>query len=186
MKPSTKRVLSIATAALLLFGTILVYTKLISPEFAAISEKRGAVAAKEQLFTSQKQAVDQVKNVITQSQGMDAVRDTVSMTIPEDPHTTELLNQLNAIALANQATFTTFAIETPPIQKGKDFLIKQIGTVKVQMVLVGSYESVKGFLHGLETNVRVASVETAEIRPLSAGGGDVESLTVKAEFYYQK
>lgn len=186
MKPSTKRVLSIAFAALFFMGTIFVYTRLIIPEFASINERRGAVMAKEDLFTSQKSAVDQVKNVITQSQGMEEIRETVSMAVPEDPATTELIHQLNAIATANQATFTTFSIDTPAPPKGKDFLVKQLSTVKVQMALAGSYESLKGFLAGLETNVRAASIESAELRPLPGSGGDIQSLNLKVEFFYQK
>jgi Tfp pilus assembly protein PilO len=184
MKPSTKRVLSIAFAGLFFMGAIFVYTRLILPEFAAINEKRGAVIAKENLFTEQKAAVDQVKNVITESQGMDEVRETVSLALPESPDTTDLLHQLNAIASANQATFTSFSIETPALPKSKEYLVKQLGTVRVTMALAGSYESLKGFLRGLETNVRIASVESAEIRPIP--GSEVQSLNLKVEFYYQK
>lgn len=186
MKPSTKRILSIAFAGIFFMGAIFVYTRLILPEFAEINEKRGAVIAKEDLFENQKSAVDQVKEVITQSQGMDAIRETVSQAIPEDSHTTELIHQLNAIATANQASFTTFSIETPTTQKGKNFLVKQLSTVRVQMALAGSYESLKGFLKGVETNVRIASIESAEIRPLPGSGGEIQSLSLKVQFYYQK
>ena len=114
------------------------------------------------------------------------VRETVSLAVPEDPDTTGILRQLSAIASANQVTFTSFSIETPTPPKGKDFLVKQLAPVKMQMSVYGPYEGIKGFLRGIETNVRVAVVESAEIRPLSSGGGELYALNLKVEFYYQK
>jgi len=185
MKPSTKRVLSIALAGLFLIGAIFVYSRLITQEFGAIDEKRGSVAAKEELFNNQKTAVDQVKNVITQSQGMESIRGTVSLALPEGTDTTGILHQLNAIANINQVTFNSLTIETPLVQKQKDFLIKELGIVRVQMAVFGSYESLKNFVKGVETNVRVANIENLEIRPLSVGGGELYALNMKVEFFYQ-
>jgi len=186
MKASTKRVLSIFFAALLFIAAVFVYSSLIRPEFDRISAKRAVVSAKGDVFENQKSAVDQVKNVISQSQGMESVRETVSLAVPEDPDTTGILRQLSAIASANQVTFTSFSIETPTPPKGKDFLVKQLAPVKMQMSVYGPYEGIKGFLRGIETNVRVAVVESAEIRPLSSGGGELYALNLKVEFYYQK
>ncbi len=186
MKASTKRVLSIFSAAALFFASVLVYSNLIRPEFDRVAEKRAVVTAKEEVFSTQKEAVDQVKNVISQAQGMESVRETVSLTVPEDPDTTGILRQLSAIANANQVAFTSFSIETPVPPRTKDFLVKQLAVVRMQMSVFGPYEGLKGFLRGLETNVRVASIENAEIRPVSSGGGELYSLAVKVEFFYQK
>ncbi len=186
MKASTKRILSIFFAALLFIGAIFVYTNLIKPEFERISEKRGEVIAKSDVFESQKAAVDQVKNVISQSQGMESIRETVSLAVPEDPDTTGILRQLSALASANQVSFNSFSVETPAPPRTKNFLVKQLASVKLQTSVFGSYEGLKGFLRGIETNVRVASIESAEIKPLAAGGGELYSLNLKVEFFYQK
>jgi Tfp pilus assembly protein PilO len=187
MKPSTKRILSIGLAALFFIGSVIVYTNLISPLFQEISKKRGEVDAKNELFVTQKDAVDQVKNVITESQSMDSIRNSVSLALPEDTDTTEIIHQMNAIAIANQVNFSSFTIETPSLAtKGKDFVVKQLGKVRVVMTAVGSYEGIKGFLKGVETNIRIASIESADIRPLAGSSGDVYSLSMKVDFFYQK
>lgn len=186
MKPSTKRILSIGFAALFFIGAIFVYTRLILPVFDDISKKRGEVDAKSELFTAQKAAVDQVKNVITESQNMDTVRNSVALALPEDPDTTEIIHQMDAIASANQVNFSTFTIETPTLAKGKNFVVKQLGKVRVAMTAVGSYESVKGFLKGVESNIRIASIENADIRPLAGSNGDFYSVSMKVDFFYQK
>lgn len=186
MKPSTKRILSIGLAALFFIGSVIVYTNLISPLFQEITKKRGEVDAKNELFITQKSAVDQVKNVITESQSMDSIRNSVSLALPEDTDTTEIIHQMNAIAMANQVNFSNFTIEAPSLTKGKDFVVKQLGKVRVVTTAVGSYEGIKGFLKGVESNIRIASIESADIRPLAGSSGDIYSLSMKVDFFYQK
>lgn len=186
MKSSTKRILSVAFSFIFLIGTVVIYTNFILPQMKEVQDKRASVDTKETLFEDQKGKVEKVKNLITQSQGMGAIRDMVSLAIPENPQVTELIYQIDAIVNVSQVAITDFSIEPLILAKEKDPLVKQIGKIRVQMKLVGSYGSIKNFVQSIENNIRIASVETMDMQPVTSTGQSLQSLSMKAEFYYQQ
>ncbi|MEK7086673.1 MAG: hypothetical protein AAB935_00245 [Patescibacteria group bacterium] len=186
MKPSTKRVLSIGLSGLFLIAVLIVYGNFIRPELVRIDKKRAAVLSKEALFNNQKTAVLGVQKLISQFQSVSRLQETVSLAMPLDENVTQALNQLQAIGKNSQASVVSFAINPLSFEPTREPLVKRLGVLETDLVLQGSYESLKSFLKYLETNVRVANVKNFRIGPGSSQSQDFYSLVLKAEMYYQE
>jgi len=189
MKSSTKRILSIAFAFIFFLGTIVIYGNFIRAELDTVEEKRSLLVSKESLFETQKTAVGQVQNVISQFQNVGQLRETVSFAIPEDPSVTDALNQFYAIASENRVDFESFSVTQIPPEPTKQLLVSRLGVLKIETSVYGDYEGIKGFLESLETNVRVANVKTANISAFEEGGGlasGLFTLGLSVEMYYQE
>lgn len=191
MKPSTKRVLSIAFAAVFFIAALVVYGSFIRPEMATLDGIRGEVASKQQMYDVQKNAVSQVQNLIAKFQNSAALQKTVSLIIPDNPNVTDALNQINAIAQNNQIQIISLSVKPSNLESGAQALVKRIGVLSVAMNVTGTYEGLKGFLQAVETNVRLANVQGFQLSPpqkLAAqqAGGDLYALKLNVDIYYQE
>ncbi|MDP2705840.1 MAG: type 4a pilus biogenesis protein PilO [bacterium] len=184
MKASTKRILSIGAAFLLLIGALLVYQNLIRPLGEEIDKKRSEADAKGSLFQKQSNAVQQAQDLINRSKNLGAIEDTVSLAIPNTPATTNALSQIEAIARLNNVILSGIDVKSIVPRKTTNVnLIKDLGVVEVNVNVSGAYPNLKAFLRSLETNVRVANVKEFNFR--SSAGSGVYTMNLVVEFYYQ-
>lgn len=185
MKTSTKRILSIGLAALFFVGTLIVYASFIRPEMDTISQKRALTLSKDNLFNNQKTAVQGVQKLIAQFQSIVALQEQVSLAMPLGPNTTQALNQIEAVATISQARLNSLSVKTEALLPSRQPLAKRLGTLNVNLGITGSYENIKVFLRGLETNVRVANVKSFVISPVGSTQ-DLYTITLSVEIYYQE
>jgi Tfp pilus assembly protein PilO len=191
MKASSKRILSILLSAVFLLGTLVVYGNFIQPEINAASSLQSIVASKTNLLNSQKVAVSQVSQLISQFQNAAALQKTVTLAIPLSPDTTEILNQWQAIAQSAGVTLQSLNVQpvgaSGPAATGT--LVKKIGNVAITVSALGSYTALKQFLQDIETNVRVTNVNTFELNAAQGGGqsgaNSVYSLQASVSSFYQ-
>ena len=191
MKPSTKRVLSIAFAATFLIAALVVYGTFISPEMATLNDVRSEVASKQNLYTTQKNAVSQVQDLVAKFQNSASLQKTVSLIIPDNPNITNALNQLSVVARNNQVQIFSLSVKPTELQSETQVLVKRVGVLSVIISATGSYEGLKGFLQSVETNVRLANVQSFELSPpqgLEAQQVSQGSYTMKlnVDIYYQE
>lgn len=191
MRASTKRILSIAISAILFIATLVVYSNLIRPEMSRVADKRDAVFSRAQVLESQTLAVSKVQGLASELQRTEELQNTVSLILPMDPEVTNVLNQLRAISISSRAQITSFSATHSPFQESGRSLVRRLGVLGVDVVVEGSYESVKGFLKALETNARVFNIESYSIGPMLLGSGsdaidDFYSMSVTVEVYYQE
>jgi len=136
---------------------------------------------------NQQMAVEQVQKLIGQFQGIVKLQEAVSLAVPTEEDVTTVLNQIQAIAKNAQANIVSFSVSPLPFEPTKQPLVKRLGVLDTNIVLQGSYESLKNFFRFFETNVRVANIQNFRIAPASSSGfSDSYVLTVKAEIYYQE
>lgn len=186
MKTSTKRILSIGLAGLLLVGTLVVYVSFIKPEMDTISQERSLAVSKANLFSDQKAAVQGVQKLIAQFQSITSIQQDVNLEMPIGPNTTQALNQIQSITRLNQVNLNSLSMKPESFMPSRQPLAKRLGTLTLNMGVTGSYENIKGFLRALETNVRVANVKTFVISPISSANQTNYSLTLTVEIYYQE
>ncbi len=190
MKASTKRALSILFSLFFLIATIVVYTSLIQPEIGAASQLQSVVASKTNAYQNQKNAVSQVSKLISQFQNAGSLENTLSLAMPIGPSVTQALNQWYTVSQTSQASVQTLDIKVGNafIQSSQP-LAKGMGTVTVDLGLLGTYDSLKQFLTSIESNARVINVDSLDLRPVqsqsTAGGGSLYSLGLTVDTYYQ-
>ncbi len=174
-------------AALFFIVALIVYSSFIRPELVKIQKQRALVVSKETLFANQQTAVEQVQKLISQFQGIAQLQENVSLAMPREESVTTVLNQLQAIAKNAQVGLVSFSVTPLPFEPTKQPLAKRLGTLELNLVLQGPYDSIKNFLRFLETNVRVINVRNFKVAPASSSGpSDSYILTIKAETYYQE
>jgi Tfp pilus assembly protein PilO len=191
MKASSKRILSILFSAVFLLGTLVIYGNLIQPEINTASGLQSIVASKTNLLNSQKTAVAQVSQLISQFQNAAALQKTVTLAMPLGPDTTDILNQWQAIAQASGVALQSLNVQ--PIgasgPAATSTLVKKVASVAISFSAIGSYTSLKQFLQSIETNVRVTNVNTFELNALQGSGqggtASVYTLQSNVSSFYQ-
>lgn len=174
-------------AFLFFIAVLTVYLSLIRPELSVVDQKRALVISKEQVFNGQQVAVTQVQKLVSQFQGFSQLQDSVSMAMPTTEDVTSILDEIQAIAKNAQANLVSFVVSPLPFESTKQPLVKRLGSLELDFVVQGSYESIRNFVGFLETNVRVINVTSLEISPATSNGpSDSYILTTKAEAYYQE
>lgn len=194
MKSSTKRILSIVLAGLFFIAALVVYGNLIRPKINEVNEKRAIVFAKENFLKNQQASVAQIQNLIGQMQNTEKVKTSIALAMPGGTDITQALNQLNAIARNNQVEFLSFSIGQGRIQSKppSELLVRRVVESDAKISVLGSYENVKSFLEGVETNVRVSNVKKVSLFPLVktgvglAGGSSIYSMNIDFKMYYQE
>jgi len=175
-------------AGMLFIGTVVVYANLIQPAAVEVGAQRQLVFSKSAMFASQYTAVDRVRELIIKFQGTAKLQDTMDLVMPLTAQTTELLNQIQAIARSSQVSLESFSLSFLPFESGRSSLVRRLGVLQVGLSVSGSYASVQSFFRALERNVRLLSMERLDIRVVG-GVRDVPSdifigdATVRA--YYQ-
>lgn len=191
IKPSQKRALSLFASALLLLGACVAYAIFVRPSYAAVTALRGELIAKQKVFEEKKAAVSKVESLIRQYQGAGKLQDVISMSLPQDEEVSSVFNQLQAIAGANGLSLQVFNVQQLPLRESDDGtagvsrakLVRPVGTLRLSLRLVGGYEAFKGFIRGLETNIR--AMDATSVKVESAGRDGAYAFTVVADAYYQ-
>ncbi len=188
MKSSTKRALSILFSVFFLIATIVVYTSLIQPETDAASELQSLVASKTNVYTTQKDAVSQVSQLINQFQSAADLQNTLSLAMPIGPDVTQALNQWYTISQSSQASVQSLDIKLgTAYAPSSQPLAKRMSTIVVDLGVLGTYDAIKQFLNALESNARVINVSSFDVKPAGAGGqNQLYSLTLSVNTFYQE
>lgn len=193
MKPSTKRILSIAFAGLFFIAALVVYGNLIRPKMTEVNEKRALAFSKETFLRNQQSSVAQIQNLIGQMQGTEKARTSIGLAMPEGTNVTQALSQLNAIARDKQVEFLNFSVGQGNIRPkpSSGLLLRRVAEMDMGISVLGFYDNVKSFLEGVETNVRVSNVKKFSFAPLpkqgsGSTGGGLYSLGINLKMYYQE
>ncbi|HUC31374.1 MAG TPA: hypothetical protein VMR99_01635 [Candidatus Paceibacterota bacterium] len=209
MKQETKRLSSIIIAALIVAAALVVYFEFIVPAYTNLEMVKGQEESEKTLYANETQIVTQVKSLLATYQSDASSSQSATMALPIGQDVSGALAQIYGIAANTGFTVQGTAVSvqavqavTPPAAAGESgqianaaaagSIIKPTGTVSFQVVGSGSYESLKNFLHGLETNIRIFNVTAISLQPATvaatktqAGNQDMFNYTITVVTYYQ-
>ncbi|MCX6788683.1 MAG: type 4a pilus biogenesis protein PilO [Candidatus Jorgensenbacteria bacterium] len=187
MRESSKRALSVGLAGIFFIATIVVYASLIKPKMDSMVIMRASVVEKENFLEKQKQATTAANEAVTKMNSAKTAKDTMSLAIPVGPGMTQALSQIDSMAVASKVSVDSFTITPATPEASAEALVKRLGKLDINMTVSGNYDSAKGFLKLLETNIRVVNVKSFEFIP-GTGQQDAApySLKIVAEMFYQE
>jgi hypothetical protein len=210
MKQENKRLYSIAFAALLVVGALVVYFELIVPAYGDLLNAKSQNQGDVSLYNNEKQIVDEVHKLQTSYQNQTAAIQAVDMALPVGQNLAGGLAQVYGLAgesgvIVQGTTISLQAIQQPvavpaaasgggQIQSAAlaGSIKKPAGTITFTIIGSGSYEAIKTFLRGLETNVRIFDVQSIMLAnaaitgtKTSAGNPDFFNYTITVASYYQ-
>jgi Tfp pilus assembly protein PilO len=119
------------------------------------------------------------------------VSQTISLSIPRDAEVQNVLAQINKISI--QAGLTTQSLNFENItvtQPKKEVLVKNNQITRVDVSLLGSYDSFKTWLSAIESNIRLMDVQSISFSGIATSDTSNKDLgifnfKVSLNVYYQ-
>lgn len=188
MKPAAKRAFSLLFSAILLVAALFIYGLFIKSEYTAIGQLRAKLIGQRALFQEKQQAIAKVESLIKQYQGAGRLQDTIALSLPNKEDLASIFNQLQALADFNGLSIEIFNVQSLPIKPASSptqlraGLVKSLGTLRLSLRVAGTYDGLKGFLRGLETNIRVMDLVNLKIESVAKG---VLLYNLVVDSYYQ-
>ena len=185
MRASTKRLYSFLFSAVFFIGSFVAYASLLAPEYRAVNALRCELATKTEFLEKEELIVEQVQSLLSQYQGVQALEQTISLALPRDEGTAQLVNQMLTIARNAGITVESFSLAPGSlkinVKPGAKSVAPKIAAVNIMIDAAGTYEAFKVFLQAIETNIRVMDMGNVKIIPKGDGLG----YQLQATAYYQ-
>lgn len=178
------------TATTLFILTLVLYSSFIKSEYDTIQKLRGEIVSRTALVRDQEAAVKQVQQIIAQFQGVTRLQETLNLTLPARENMPQALGQIQGIAAANNLTIQSMSVEVLPFrvppQGAIGGLAKGIGTLRINVSILGTHESFRAFLQTLETNVRVLDLFRVDIAHEGRPNQNIYTYKLSVDTYYQQ
>lgn len=192
MRASTKRITSFVASLLLVTAAVIIYALFIVPAYDDIQKARGDLVSRTQAYNDQKGIFDKITGLNNKYKGNGSLQDAVSLALPNEPFISQALADVNGLAiLNNHMAILSAQTEIMPFKADVSWpaYIKNVGTVKLVLLIRGNYGDFKQFLSQLENNYRIMDVKQINVKTDTAAAGQAQvglntyGLTVYA--YYQ-
>lgn len=187
MKASSKRILSILTAILMIIASLFVYSSLIRPVYSEIKNLRAEVAGRLDLINRNKASIEQVQKLLSEYQSISQAQEITSLVLPSEQNISRAVNQVVGLADLNGLFIELLAVQQLAIKpSAQPNLVKGVGVLRFNLRLAGSYENFKSFIKNLETNVNLMDLVNLKIEAATkTRAGDSFSYTMVIDSYYQ-
>ncbi|MBI5220802.1 MAG: hypothetical protein HY978_03120 [Candidatus Liptonbacteria bacterium] len=196
MKQTTKRFLSMIISLALIVAAFLVLFDLIQPAYGEVQQIRSEQISRENFLAKQRAAVEQVKNLITATRSEQELQRVLSLALPTQPDPAGAIAQLDGIAEGNRLALKGLSIslseqqasggQADQAQSGAaNSLARPLGSATFQIRFASTYEDMKAFLRGVETNLRLFDVRSINLQPPAKIGDTKYDLEMVLETYYQ-
>lgn len=163
MKHSFKGVINILLAAALLIGAMFIYSNFIKPAYDEIKEKQGEFNVKEAEYEKSKLIFEESRQILSSFQDSQGLKDTLFLILPPEQKIPEALYQISGMASLSGLTLGLVSTEESAITPTISPLLKNVGTLKINVKMSGAYEAFKSFAEKLENNIRLFGVNSIRI-----------------------
>lgn len=188
MSASTKRALSLLLSSAFLVGALIIYAVFIRPEYETIFRLRGELVSKTNLLQKQQQVMTQVQNLIIQSKGAEKLSESLLLALPAEPDVASVLSQINALSQLSGLAVQSIGLSHLSIKSlsGKPSFAQGLGTLRLDLRLIGNYGGLKKFLQALETNIRLMDIKALRLEAASKSPTeDLFNYLLTVDTYYQ-
>lgn len=193
MKQETKRLSSLIIAALIIAFALVIYFEFIVPAYTNLETIKGQEESETTLYTNETQIVSAGKALLATYQSDASSSQSVALALPVGQDVSGALAQIYGLAANANITIQTTGISVQTVQtvasqsaaSGNQIasaaaagsVVKPTGTISFQVAGTGTYESIKSFLQGLETNIRIFNVTAMTLQPGAVVNGKGQTVT---------
>ena len=183
MKPSTKRIIFIILALVLLLASVFVYSAFIRKSYENISSLRSKLESENLALAKYREAFSKIQTLLEGIDNLPSVQNQVSYILPQERNSGYLVGQLVGLSRINGLSINSLSTKVNPIQPSKSSVIKSLGKLTAQIKVSGSYAGFKSLLRQIETNILILDVSDIKIEKPDTGGNVSYNLSVTS--YYQ-
>jgi len=190
MKYTTKRNISLVIVVILIIAALGVFFGLDWPAFKKIGELNGKISQEKSQYEEQYEAVQIAKSIINQYKSLTGVSQTISLSVPREAEIQNVLAQINKIAIQSGLTTQSVNFENITVaQSKKETLVKNNQITRVDISLLGSYESFKTWLSAIESNIRLMDVQSISFSGIASSEASknqgIFNFKASLNVYYQ-
>jgi Tfp pilus assembly protein PilO len=202
MKITTKLFSSTLLSLLLLVVAAIAFFELVQPEYATLMVLKGKEASEQQFLANEQKLVTQAQSLLSSYQSQSPSAQAVNLAMPIGQNSAQAIAQLYGLATNSGLVIQSIGVSLQSAPQNSastaassaSSLVTPKGSITFQVVSSGSYESLKTFLQGLESNVRIFDVTGISIRPMTSvttsgvsqvSVQDFYNYTITAVAYYQ-
>lgn len=170
----------------LLIGAVVVYSNLVVPTYSDIQVLKDKQLADENLLSDQKDAINAVNKLLGEYQSLADIQSSIAMVLPSREEVPSIVQQIQGIAGLNNMAITGLLLQYPPIKATpKDSLVKPVNIVRITVKFTGEYRSLRAYLEGLETNIRLMDVSSLSIEAGAVKTKTALNYSLVLDAYYQ-
>jgi len=186
MKESSKRMLSLLLAVILLLLSLYVFGSFVKPALDDVQQMRSLTASSQKFLESQKQAKASFDGLFKNFENATSIQNLLAMALPGKEGITQTIYQIQALAGVSGVAIDNMAIEVSlsDEKRANISLIKGIGKIRVDLRATSSYENLKTFVSAIESNIKLMDIVEARIEPIKGGGSGL-TYDLVIETYYQ-
>lgn len=182
--------MSIVGALVFVILALVLFFDLVQPEYGNMEALKGQAVGQKAFLASETTAVAQAQQLISEYQSQSQGEQNAALAMPTGADIAGALAQAYGIAQANNIVIQTISVSTPTLEAPAtptdgttlSDLVKPLGTLTLQITAAGSYESLQGFLSGLETNIRIFDLKGISIQP-AAGAASGKGVPITQDLF---
>lgn len=195
MKQSSKRLLSMLLAVVLVFGAFFLYFTEIQPAYSDIQGIRSQIYGGQDFLNNETAVVQKLQDTLQKYENDPTVQQSVSAAIPAKEDDAAAAHELTALAVSsglgiqsvNALTSSVETVKTSQTTANSQnkFVLRPLGVSSFQLKLVGNYASLRNFLDNVETNIRIMDIKSITVEELGKPNQDQYLFTVTVATYFQ-
>ena len=183
MKSSTKRILNILLAMVLLAAAVFVYTYMIKPIYAEISGLRDKSATLNQTLNNYEGLNAKFQEIFAQYQNLGDLEKQLSMIFPSKLDAAYAASQISGITQKNKLDLMSLSTRQLAIRPGTNS-VKGIGTLRMEIKLAGEYADFQNFIKDMESNIMISELVSLRIEKQKVGKSSI-LYTLTTDAFYQ-
>lgn len=186
MRASSKRTISILAALFLLGGSIFVYSSLIKPAYADIKGLRSEAESRMRIIEEHQNYVVKVQNLLNEYQNASQIQNAMSVLLPDGQNLSQALNQISGLISISGLSPQKISVNQMSLRPSLgSSIVKNIGALRLEVEVSGSYQNFISFLQRLETNMGIFDVKNIKVDLPVRGSASAMNYTITADSYYQ-
>lgn len=195
MKQSSKRLLSMILAIVMVFAAFFVYFTQIQPAYSEIQGVRSQIYSGNDFLNNETAVVAKLQNILKKYENDPSVEQAVSAAIPAKEDDAAAAHELTALAVSSGLGIQSVAALTASVESVKlsqsaansdnKFVLRPLGVSNFQLKLVGSYSNFRSFLDKVERNIRIMDMKNVTVEELGKPNQDQYLFTATVATYFQ-
>lgn len=195
MKQSSKRLLSLVVAVVLLFAAFFVYFSQIQPAYSDVQAIRSQIFSGNDFLQNETAVVAKLQDTLKKYENDPSVEQAVSAAIPPKQDDAEAAHEITALAVSSGLAVQSVTVLTSSVQAvqasqtaantNNKFVLRPLGVSSFQVKLVGNYAGLRNFLDNIEMNIRIMDVKNITVEELGRPAQDQYLFTITVATYFQ-
>lgn len=186
MKPASQRALSFIISLAFLVASVIVYGMFIVPTNESVQVLRGVVVLKNSELKQQETALNNLNELLKEFNDLADVQEKMALSLPSDPNVAQVVNTLSGLSAVNNVPIKNISVQINAAKKDpmQPSYVQNLGNLKSNFVVIGSYDNLKNFIRQIEQNVRLMDIQQIGISEEKQNNSPLSTATSSRQYSF--